>query len=128
MISIKLHQPFSASPFVRELSRTRRRQRQTEWKQPEDNWNITTLPRSILPHLENKNFTHSLPAPGNIQYRTIDSDERLLERFHEIKVNKFPLLLPQNSLKLFLIFWKFFRNFINFLFGFSHPNNKTFAP
>ena len=83
-----------ASPFERELSsssRSRRNQNhQLEWKQPEDNWNITTIPRSILPHLENKNFTHSLPAPGNIQYKTIDNDEKLLERFHEIKVNEKP--------------------------------------
>lgn len=79
---------YVASPFLPASTAKRRRQRsQVEWKQPEDNWNITTLPRSILPHLENKNYTHSLPAPGNIQYKVIDSDERMLERFHEIKVS-----------------------------------------
>jgi sphingomyelin phosphodiesterase len=57
------------------------------WKQPEDNWNITTLPRSILPHLENKNYTHSLPAPGNVFYKTIGSDERMLERFNDQQVS-----------------------------------------
>lgn len=79
---------FSGSPLQPAPSEYRRRPRSyVAWKQPEDNWNITTLPRSILPHLENKNFTHSLPAPGNVQFRVIDADERMLERFHEIKVS-----------------------------------------
>ncbi|CRK91825.1 CLUMA_CG005448, isoform B [Clunio marinus] len=78
----------NSSPFKKANTNNRRRQRSSSvWKQPEDNWNITTIPRSVHPHLENKNYTHSLPAPGHIIYRTIDSDERLLMRFHEIKNN-----------------------------------------
>lgn len=89
-IKFTLKTQFTASPLVRELPRSRRRQRsQVVWKQPEDNWNITTLPRSILPHLENKNYTHSLPAPGNVHYRMIDSDERMLEHFNVMKVSWF---------------------------------------
>lgn len=77
-----------ASPFLENAPRKRRSQRsQVTWKQPEDNWNITTVPRSVLPHLMNRNFTHLLPAPGNIQYRVINADERMMERFHEIKVS-----------------------------------------
>lgn len=80
---------FIASPISSPPSSTAYRRRvrsQVEWKQPIDDWNITNIPRSILPHLVNKNLTHTLPAPANLQYKTIDSDERILQRFHEIRV------------------------------------------
>lgn len=98
-----------ASPLQTASSEHRRRQRSNApWKQPEDNWNITSIPRSILPHLENKNFTHSLPAPGNIQLRVIDADERMLERFHEIKASLFKTLLVKKYFMFFFAVGKCF--------------------
>lgn len=85
--------PISSRSSLSSLTSSRRRVRSHgEWKQPQDDWNITSIPRSVLPHLVNKNQTHTLPAPANLQYRTIDSDERLLMRFHEIKVNKIKIV------------------------------------
>lgn len=80
--------PINSRSSISSLSSSRRRIRSnSEWKQPTDDWNITSIPRSVLPHLVNKNQSHTLPAPANLQYRTIDSDEKVMQRFHEIKVD-----------------------------------------
>lgn len=55
-----------------------------------DDFNITSLPRSILPHLVVQNHRHVLPpsAAHNVMLEGHDNeDDRLLRRLHEIKVN-----------------------------------------
>lgn len=91
---------FPALPFVFSRSNTRSARTQIEWQQPEDNFNISSLPRSIFPHLENKNYKHIVPQPASPQFRTIDSDsendEKILAKLLEIKVSR----------RIFT-FWKF---------------------
>lgn len=55
-----------------------------EWETPRDNWNITSIPRSVTPHLQVKNFTHLVPP--SMKY--IDHEAKLLNRLHEIKQNE----------------------------------------
>jgi hypothetical protein len=40
-----------------------------------------------VPHLEIKNFTHTVPEPANIIYRTLDANERALEDYEQRKVS-----------------------------------------
>jgi hypothetical protein len=85
-----MHSPLfqPATPVISSGSNSQRRRTRTTvaWKQPEDNWNITDIPRSILPHLPSKSTIHTLPAPASVVYKTLDNDEKVLERLHEIKV------------------------------------------
>ena len=80
---------FLGLPFLvsHSSNQDRREKSQIAWIQPVDDWNITTAPRSIYPHLENKNHKHVVPLPhtGTHLY-TIDSDEKLLARLLEIRV------------------------------------------
>ncbi len=56
-----------------------------------DEWNITSLPRSIVPHLKPRNGTHQLPMvrpdgqDGQDGSDGID-EEAVLERLKELKV------------------------------------------
>lgn len=69
-------------PFIFTSSGNNRRQ-YTKWTSPVDEWNITSLPRSIIPHLKPRNGTHQLPM-----VRPDASDEdALLERLKELQVN-----------------------------------------
>lgn len=55
-----------------------------------DHFDITTLPRSIYPHLVVQNHRHVLPptAAHNVMLEGhANEDDRLLRRLHEIKVN-----------------------------------------
>lgn len=70
------------SPFIFSTNNGRR---QVEWQQPEDDWNITLVPRSVQPHLELKNYQHNVPPVS--QMRVIDGDDRIMERLQNIKVN-----------------------------------------
>ncbi|XP_073847882.1 sphingomyelin phosphodiesterase isoform X1 [Musca autumnalis] len=51
------------------------------WTQPEDDWEIVSIPRSIVPHVELKYFENRTNAEASI------SDEEFLERLHKIKNN-----------------------------------------
>lgn len=69
-----------------------------------DDWNITSVPRSIHPHLVVKGHHHILP-PKALEHHVIGiedtEDDRLLRRFHEIKVSVYyEFVLPQYLLCL----------------------------
>lgn len=53
------------------------------WTMPIDNWNISSLPRSIIPHLTPKNHTHDVPQ-GHID---LLQDQEILNRLKALKVN-----------------------------------------
>lgn len=50
-----------------------------EFNQPDDNWNVTSVPRSISPVVENQNHTHSVPKPLS------QEDRDLLLRLTKVK-------------------------------------------
>ncbi|CAO1430795.1 unnamed protein product, partial [Diamesa tonsa] len=77
-----------ASPFLFSSSGKRKSRSQIEWIQPVDDWNITAVPRSVYPHLENKNQKHNVPGASIPRLRTIDGDEKMMQRFLEIKNNE----------------------------------------
>jgi hypothetical protein len=60
-----------------------------EWEPPEDNWNITSVPRSVEPHVILKNHQHNLPPATNFKVIETDEDEQILRRLQEFKVNCF---------------------------------------
>lgn len=69
-------------PFIFTSSGNNNRRQYTKWTSPVDEWNITSLPRSIVPHLKPRNGTHQLPM-----VRPDPNDEdALLERLKELKV------------------------------------------
>lgn len=57
------------------------RERVVNWTQPQDDWEILTLPRSITPHVELKYFSNRTNAEASI------SDDEFLERLGKIKNN-----------------------------------------
>lgn len=54
----------------------------TRWESPKDDWNISSLPRSIVPHLKPRNGTHNVPM-GRPEFD--GKDDTILERLQEMK-------------------------------------------
>lgn len=54
----------------------------TKWASPKDEWNIASVPRSIVPHLQPRNGTHAVPDRP-----AVDDDEAFLERMRALKHN-----------------------------------------
>ncbi|XP_021710800.1 sphingomyelin phosphodiesterase isoform X1 [Aedes aegypti] len=83
---LELFRLSQSHPFVFTAS-SGQRKAQVEWHQPDDDWNIQTVPRSVHPLLENQHNTHRLPPTS---YHVIDSenhDDKVLKRLMEIKEN-----------------------------------------
>ncbi|XP_037036162.1 sphingomyelin phosphodiesterase isoform X3 [Bradysia coprophila] len=79
-------------PFIFTSTGNNRRQ-YTKWTSPVDEWNITSLPRSIVPHLKPRNGTHQLPM-----VRPDAGDEGAgLERLKELKENSTARMLWYES-------------------------------
>lgn len=61
------------------------------WEMSYDDWNITTVPRSVHPHLIVKDHQHVLPPRATTNHliggHDSNEDDRLLRRLYEIKVN-----------------------------------------
>ena len=84
IILIATIQNVSPLPFIFGSTAHNGNRRQiVEWQQPSDEWNITTLPRSITPHLNAKNYSASLHV---IPTAEVDVDEDTLAHLREIKV------------------------------------------
>lgn len=94
---------FSASPFLFSSSGKRKTRSQIEWIQPVDDWNITAVPRSVYPHLENKNQKHNVPGAAIPRLRTIDGDEKMMQRFLEIKVSCYSMILCNGLTNLYVL-------------------------
>lgn len=54
-----------------------------EYQTPADDWNITSVPRSITPHLPARNASHYIMPPRK---SSAEIDEETLERLRDIKV------------------------------------------
>lgn len=80
MVIIVFIYVFIAVPFNLFSSNTGQRQF-TKWTSPKDDWNIASLPRSIVPHLKPRNGTHVVP-----EGRPVDEDEEFLQRLKALKV------------------------------------------
>lgn len=78
---------FSGIPYLYNTHSISRRSTSSsiDWTQPYDDWNITSLPRSILPHLIVRDHHHILPPTANVVLGESD-DDKLLRRLWEIKV------------------------------------------
>lgn len=78
----------SAFPFLFSSSSNsgnyQQRQQIIEWQPPIDEWNITSVPRSIIPFLKARNNTGYYLHP---KIEQTDRDEEILRRLNEIKVN-----------------------------------------
>lgn len=79
---IILQSGVSAFPFLLSSTNNGNRRQVIEWQTPIDDWNITSVPRSITPFLKAKNNTGSYVHP-----KTSDHDELMLQRLQEIKVS-----------------------------------------
>lgn len=73
---------FSALPFSLFSSQSGAQRQFTKWTSPKDDWNILTIPRSIVPHLKPRNGTHAVPEGRPID----DEDEEILQRLKAMKV------------------------------------------
>lgn len=72
-----------AFPFLFSSHNVERRQ-VIEWQQPIDEWNISSVPRSIIPFLKARNNTNFYLYPKTNE--TSRRDEEMLQRLREIKV------------------------------------------
>lgn len=71
----------SGLPFLLSSTNNANRRQVIEWQTPNDDWNITNVPRSITPFLKAKNSTGSYVQP-----KIPSHEELLLQRLQEIKV------------------------------------------
>lgn len=60
------------------------RDHMVEYQTPDDNWNITSLPRSITPHINHINSTQNHVIPPRKSEQQLEDE--ILHRLHEIKV------------------------------------------
>lgn len=60
------------------------RQQIIEWQPPVDEWNITSIPRSIIPFLKARNNSGYYLNPSTEE---TDRDDEILRRLQEVKVN-----------------------------------------
>lgn len=78
--------PPSGSPFYLFQQQTQQQRQFTKWETPRDDWNISSVPRSIVPHLKPRNGTvPQVPPPRPIN----QSDEELLAQLKELKVSTY---------------------------------------
>lgn len=73
-----------AFPFLFRSDNAGRRQL-VEWQQPIDEWNITSVPRSIIPFLKARNSSNYYLHPKTDENNS--SDDEVLQRLREMKVN-----------------------------------------
>ncbi|XP_031627934.1 sphingomyelin phosphodiesterase isoform X2 [Contarinia nasturtii] len=59
------------------------RDHMVEYQTPDDNWNITSVPRSITPHINHINFTQNHVIPPRKSEQQLEDE--ILHRLHEIK-------------------------------------------
>lgn len=71
--------PFKGYPFLT-FSQSGEQRQFTKWTTPVDDWNITSVPRSIIPHFQPRNLTHNVPLGRTEQ------DEELLVKLNALKV------------------------------------------
>lgn len=60
------------------------------YQSPDDSWNITSIPRSITPHLININSTQNHVIPRRKTEEELEDE--ILKRLHEIKVRKIEIV------------------------------------
>lgn len=74
----------AGSPFMLFANNGNGQRAITKWSSPKDEWNIASVPRSIVPHLRPRNGSHTVPdRPAPVE----DDDEAFLERMRALKAN-----------------------------------------
>lgn len=71
------------------------RDHMVDYQTPDDSWNITSVPRSIIPHLIISNATQNHVVPPRKTEEEIEDE--LIKRLHEIKVNKKKTILREKK-------------------------------
>lgn len=93
LLSLLLLTHVNGLPFLFGTS-LRNRDHMIEYQTPDDSWNITSVPRSITPHLAvTKDQSHSIPPRKTDQ----QIEDELIKRLHDIKVRTSSIWPVQRS-------------------------------